>query len=174
MAWYVIHTYSGYENKVKLNLENRLEAMNLSDKVSQIVIPTVEVTEVKGGKKATVAKKFFPGYILIEMELSDDTWYVVKHTPGIFGFVGDKNKPMPLSQAEVDTILKQISAGAPKLKPRIQFQKDEAIRVIEGPFKNFIGTVGEIDAKHGKLRVMMNILGRITPVEVEFCQVEKM
>lgn len=174
MEWYVIHTYSGYENKVKLNLENRLEAMNLSDRVSQIVIPTVEVTEVKGGKKKSVAKKFFPGYVLIEMEMSDDTWYVIKHTPGIFGFVGNKNKPYPLSQAEVDAILKQISAGVQKLKPRIQFQKDEPVRVIDGPFKNFIGTVGEIDAKHAKLRIMMNILGRATPVEVEYYQVEKM
>jgi transcriptional antiterminator NusG len=174
MEWYVVHTYSGYENKVKLNLENRLEAMGLSDKISQIVIPTAEVTEIRGGKKKNVSKKFFPGYILIQMEMTDETWHLVKHTPGVFGFVGDKNKPIPLDQKEIDTILHQISTDASKLRPKVQFQKNESVKVIDGPFKNFIGTVGDVDSRHGKLRIMMNILGRVTPVEVEFHQVEKL
>ncbi|MEW6606832.1 MAG: transcription termination/antitermination protein NusG [bacterium] len=172
--WYVIHTYSGYENKVKTNLEQRLQSMGLGDKIAQIVIPTEEVTEIRGGKKRKVPRKFFPGYVLIEMEMADDTWHIVRHTPGVFGFVGDKNKPIPLSEVEVKEIIHGAIPGVSRLKPSLKFEKDEPIRVIQGPFTNFIGTVGEIDQKQGKLRVMMNILGRITPVEVEFHQVEKL
>lgn len=172
--WYVIHTYSGYENKVKTNLEQRLQSMGLADKISQIVIPIEEVIEVRAGKKTKVPKKFFPGYVLIEMEMSDETWHIVKHTPGVFGFVGDRNKPIPLNEIEVKEILQGPVPGVSRLKPSLKFEKNEPIKVIQGPFTNFIGTVGEIDQKQGKLRVMMNILGRITPVEVEFHQVEKL
>lgn len=171
--WYVIHTYSGYENKVKTNLEQRLQSMGLADRISQIVVPTEEVTEIRGGKKKKVSKKFFPGYVLIEMEMSDETWHIVRHTPGVFGFIGDKNKPTPLDEAEVKDIL-QVPTGVSRLKPSLKFEKNEPIRVIQGPFTNFIGTVGEIDPKQGKLKVMMNILGRITPVELEVYQVEKL
>ncbi len=172
--WYIIHTYSGYENKVKTNLEQRLQGMGLTDKISQIVIPSEEVTEIHGGKKKKVSKKFFPGYVLIEMEMSDETWHIVKHTPGVFKFVGDKNKPIPLDEAEVKDILQVPVSGVSRLKPSLKFEKNEPIRVIQGPFTNFIGTVGEIDPKQGKLKVMMNILGRITPVELEVYQVEKL
>ncbi|MEW6097269.1 MAG: transcription termination/antitermination protein NusG [bacterium] len=172
--WYVVHTYSGYENKVKTNLEQRLQSMGLANKISQIVIPTEEVTEVRGGKKTKVPKKLFPGYVLVEMEMSDETWYTVRHTPGVFGFVGDKNKPIPLDEAEVNEILQSPKPGVSRLKPALKFEKNEPIKVIQGPFTNFIGTVGEIDPKQGKLKVMMNILGRVTPVELEFHQVEKL
>jgi transcriptional antiterminator NusG len=172
--WYVVHTYSGYENKVKANLEQRLQGMGLGNRISQIVIPTEEVTEIRGGKKKKVPKKFFPGYVLVEMEMSDETWHVVRHTPGVFGFVGDKNKPIPLDEAEVKEILQGPTPGVSRLKPSLKFEKNEPIRVIQGPFTNFIGTVGEVDQKQGKLKVMMNILGRVTPVELEFYQVEKL
>jgi len=172
--WYVIHTYSGYEAKVKTNIEQRLQGMGWEDKISQIVIPTEEVTEVRGGKKIKVPKKFFPGYILVEMEMSDETWHLVKHTPGVFGFVGDKNKPIPLNETEIRDILQGSKLGVSRLKPSLKFEKNQPIRVIQGPFTNFIGTVGEIDQKQGKLKVMMHILGRVTPVELEFHQVERL
>ncbi|MFH1563973.1 MAG: transcription termination/antitermination protein NusG [Nitrospirota bacterium] len=172
--WYVIHTYSGYENKVKTNLEQRLQGMGLVDKISQIVVPTEEVTEIRGGKKKKVLKKFFPGYVLIEMEMSDETWHIVRHTSGVFGFIGDKNKPIPLDESQVKEILQVPISGVSRLKPSLRFEKNEPIRVIQGPFTNFIGTVGEMDPKQGKLKVMMNILGRTTPVELEVYQVEKL
>jgi len=172
--WYVIHTYSGYENKVKANLEQRIQGMGLTNQISQIVIPTEEVTEIHDGKKTKVRKKFFPGYILVEMEMSEETWHIVRHTPGVFGFVGDKNKPIPLHEAEVKDILQAPISGVSRLKPSLKFEKNQPIRVIQGPFTNFIGTVGEVDAKQGKLKVMMNILGRATPVELEFHQVERL
>lgn len=172
--WYVIHTYSGYENKVKADLEQRLAVMGLGDRISQIIIPTEEVIEMRGGKKKKVQKKFFPGYVLVEMEMSDETWHLVRHTPGVLGFVGDKNKPIPLDEKEVKDILQYPTPGGSRLKPSLKFEKNEPIRVIQGPFTNFIGTVGDVDPKQGKLKVMMNILGRITPVELEFYQVEKL
>lgn len=172
--WYVIHTYSGYENKVKISLEQRLQSKGLTDKISQIIIPSEEITEVRQGKKTKVSKKLFPGYILVEMEMSDEVWHLVRHTPGVFGFLGDKNKPVPLDEKEVSDLLQAPASGVSRLKPTLKFEKDDPIRVIHGPFTNFIGTVGEVDAKQGKLKVMMNILGRMTPVELEFYQVEKL
>lgn len=172
--WYVLHTYSGYENKVKASLEQRLAVMSLSDKVSQIVIPTEDVTEFRGGEKKTVSKKFFPGYVLVEMEMSDETWHTVRHTPGVFGFVGDKNKPLPLPQEDVDAIIHQIESGKPRMKSKISFEVGESVRVIDGPFANFIGSISEIDERHGKVKIMMNILGRGTPVEVEFFKLERL
>lgn len=174
MNWYVVHTYSGHENKVKTNLEQRLQKMGLSEKVPQIVIPTEEVIELRGSKKRKVAKKLFPSYILMEMEMSDEIWHLVKHTPGIFGFLGEKNKPIPLNETEIKEILQEPKPGVSRLKLSLQFEKNQPIRVIQGPFTNFIGTVGEIDQKQGKLKVMMHILGRITPVELEFHQVERL
>lgn len=172
--WYVVHTYSGYENKVKTNLEQRLQKMGLVEQVPQIVIPTEEVIEIRSGKKRKVPKKIFPGYILLEMEMSDETWHIVKHTPGVFGFLGDKNKPIPLNETEIKEIFQGTKYGVSRLKPSLKFEKNQPIKVIQGPFTNFIGTVGEIDQKQGKLKVMMHILGRITPVELEFHQVERL
>lgn len=172
--WYIIHTYSGYENKVSTGLEQRLAIMGLSDKVSQIIIPSKDVTDVRGGKKRLVTKKFFPGYVLIEMEMSDETWHAVRHTPGVFGFVGDKNKPFPLPLEDVENILSQMESGKTQPKFTIDFEVGESVRVIDGPFTDFIGSISEIDERHGKLKVMMNILGRATPVELEAYKVKKL
>jgi len=170
--WYVIHTYSGYENKVKTNLEHRIESMGVQDKIFQVVIPTEEEIEIKDGQRRTVQKKVFPGYVLVEMVMSDDSWYVVRNTPGVTGFVGSGNKPIPLEDAEVRKILKQMTAEAPRVK--IQFEKDQSVRIIDGPFADFIGVVSEILQDKGKVRVMVSFFGRETPIELDFLQVEKL
>lgn len=170
--WYVVHTYSGHEKKVKTNLERRLKALGIEDKVSQIIIPTEEVSETKSGKKKTISRRFLPGYILIEMEMNDDTWHAVRHTPGVFGFIGEYNNPTPLPKEDVENIINQIEGKKPPITRTI-FKKGEAVRVTQGPFIDFEGTVGEVDDKHGRLKVMINILGRSTPVELEVHQVEK-
>ena len=171
--WYVIHTYSGYENKVKTNLEHRIESMGMQDKIFDVLIPKETVTELKaGGRKVTSEKKVFPGYILVQMELDDDSWYVVRNTPGVTGFVGMGNKPTPLRTEEVQGIIKRMEAEAPKVK--VTFKPGQKVRIIDGPFNDFMGTVDEINMDKAKVRVMVSFFGRETPVELDFLQVEKM
>ncbi|MGQ9675877.1 MAG: transcription termination/antitermination protein NusG [Chloroflexota bacterium] len=170
--WYVIHTYSGYENKVKTNLEHRVASMDVQDKIFQVVIPTEEEVEVKDGQRRTVQRKIFPGYVLVEMIMSDDSWYVVRNTPGVTGFVGSGTKPIPLQEDEVKTILKQMRAEAPKVK--VTFNKGQGVRIIDGPFADFTGVVDDINHEKGKVRVLVSFFGRETPVELDFLQVEKL
>ena len=169
--WYVIHTYSGYENKVKTNLEHRIESMGVRDKIFQVIIPTEEEIEIKDGQRRTVQKKVFPGYVLVEMLMSDDSWYVVRNTPGVTGFVGSGNKPTPLQDAEVKQILKQMRMEAPKVK--VSFSKGERVKVVDGPFTDFIGVVDDINPEKGKVRVLVSFFGRETPVELDFLQVSR-
>ncbi|MEK6674006.1 MAG: transcription termination/antitermination protein NusG [Nitrospirota bacterium] len=169
--WYVVHAYSGFEEKVKLSLEEKIEKRGLKDRITRILIPTERVVELKGGKKRESDKKFYPGYILIEMELDDETWHLVRSTPRITGFVGG-TKPVPLPDEEVEVIIQQLERGpAPQVKT--QFQKGENVRIIDGPFTNFIGYIDEVDMDHGRLKVMVSIFGRQTPVELSFFQIEK-
>ena len=171
--WYVIHTYAGYENKVKANLKSRIQSMNVEDSVFEVVIPMEDVMEIKQGKKQIVQKKVFPGYLLCRMYLDDDSWYVVRNTPGVTGFVGSGAKPTPLSDREVDRIL-QVKADQKKLKPRLEFEEQESVRVTSGPFANFTGSISEINVDQSKLKVLVNIFGRETPVELGFDQVAKL
>jgi len=169
--WYVVHTYSGFEEKVKISLEEKVENRGLQDKITKILIPTERIVELKAGKKKESEKKFYPGYILAEMELDDETWHLVKSTPRVTGFVGGKN-PVPIPVEEVEIIIQQVEKGpAPQIKT--QFQKGESVRIIDGPFSNFNGYVEDLDMDHGRLRVMVSIFGRQTPVELNFLQVEK-
>ncbi|MBC7341502.1 MAG: transcription termination/antitermination protein NusG [Clostridia bacterium] len=170
--WYVIHTYAGYENKVKANLEKRIQSMNLEDKIFQVVIPMEDELQIKDGKKKIVKKKIYPGYVLVEMILTDDSWYAVRNTPGVTGFVGPPSKPIALQPHEVKQILRQM--GGEEARPRITFALGESVRVTTGPFENFIGTVSEIHPEKGKLRVLVSMFGRETPVELEYTQVEKL
>jgi len=170
-AWYVIHCYSGYEKKVKHNLEQRIETMGMADQIFQVVVPTEEEIEVKEGKRRTVERRVFPGYILVQMLMNDDSWYVVRNTPGVTGFVGMGNKPTPLRQEEVTNILKRMEAEAPKVK--VTFKPGQKVRIIDGPFNDFMGVVDEIDMDKAKARVMVSFFGRDTPVELDFLQVEK-
>lgn len=169
--WYVVHTYSGYEEKVKQTLEEKRDKKGLQDKILRILIPTEKVVEVRGGKKKESDKKFYPGYILVEMELDDETWHLVRNTPRVTGFVGG-TKPISLSEEEVSVIMQQIEKGPIPLV-KTQFQKGEQVRIIDGPFTNFVGYVDDIDVDHGRLCVMVSIFGRQTPVELNFSQVEK-
>jgi transcriptional antiterminator NusG len=170
--WYVIHTYSGYENKVKTNLEHRIVSTGLSDKIFNVVIPVEEVMEIKSGKKIITEKKIFPGYILVEMDLCDDSWYVVRNTPGVTGFVGSGVRPTPLSNEEVEKILKK--KGFEKPKPKTEFVEGQSIKVISGPLAEFAGTISEINLDQNKLKVLVSIFGRETPVELTFDQVAKL
>ncbi len=170
-AWYVIHCYSGYEHKVKHNLEQRIETMQMQDKIFQVVIPTEEEIEVKDGKRRTVERRVFPGYILVQMIMDDDSWYVVRNTPGVTGFVGMGNRPTPLRPEEVQAIMKRMEAEAPRI--RVAFRRGEKVRIIDGPFNEFIGVVDEIDMERAKVRVLVSFFGRDTPVELDFLQVEK-
>lgn len=169
--WYVIHTYSGYENKVKANLERRVESMDMQDKIFRVMVPTEEEIDFKDGKKRIVKKKIFPGYVLVEMIISDDSWYVVRNTPGVTGFVGAGNKPVPLDETEVKGILRQMGVDDPR--PRVAFEPGSQVRVISGPFGGFTGVVEEVNLERGRLRVIVSMFGRETPVEFEFGQVEK-
>jgi transcriptional antiterminator NusG len=169
--WFVIHTYSGYENKVKTNLEHRVESMGVQDKIFQIVIPTEEEVEIRDGQRRTVQKKVYPGYVLVEMILSDDSWYVVRNTPGVTGFVGFGTQPTPLEDAEVKRILKQMKVEAPRVK--VSFSKGERVKVVDGPFTDFIGVVDEINPERGKVKVLVSFFGRETPVELDFLQVSR-
>lgn len=173
--WYVIHTQTGYEDRVKGTLESRLTANpSIQGKVSQVLIPTEKVSEVKDGKKKISQRKFFPGYILVEMDLTEETWYLIKNTPGVTGFIGSGNNPLPLQENEVRTILKQTEEKQEKATPKVIFEVGEAVKVKEGPFTNFNGTIEEIHPERGKLKVMVSIFGRSTPVELEYWQVEKL
>jgi len=170
-AWYVVHCYSGYENKVRHNLEQRIESMGMKDKIFDVVVPTEEEIEVREGKRRTVERRVFPGYILVNMLLSEESWYVVRNTPGVTGFVGMGNTPTPLRTEEVAQILKRMEAEAPRIK--VTFKSGERVRIVDGPFNDFRGTVSEIDMERAKVRVMVNFFGRETPVELDFLQVEK-
>jgi transcriptional antiterminator NusG len=179
--WYVIHSYAGYENKVKSNLESRIASMNMEGRIFEVVIPMEDVIEFKGGKRQVVSKKVFPGYLLVRLELDDDSWYVVRNTPGVTGFVGLGARPTPLSRKEVENILSVSSAdeaegaGARKGRPRgFAYEMGEAVRVREGPFADFQGTISEINEDALKLKVLVNIFGRETPVELDFAQVAKL
>jgi transcriptional antiterminator NusG len=169
--WYVVHAYSGYEEKVKFSIEDKVEKLGLTEKISRILIPTERVIELRAGKKRESDKKFYPGYILVEMEMDDETWHLVRSTPRVTGFVGGM-KPVALPEEEVEIILQQLEKG-PAPQVRTQFQKGEAVRIIDGPFTNFVGFIEEVDMDHGRLRVMVSIFGRQTPVELSFFQVEK-
>jgi len=172
--WYVIHTYSGYENKVKTNLEHRIESMGMEDKVFQVLIPKETVTDIKeGGRRVTSEKKVFPGYILVQMELDDDSWYVVRNTPGVTGFVGSQGKPVPLSRTEFNRIVKRTEAGV-KPKTSTDFNEGMAVKITSGPFADFDGTIAEVNLDQTKVKVMVSIFGRETPVEVGFDQVAKL
>jgi transcriptional antiterminator NusG len=170
-AWYVVHCYSGYENKVRHNLEQRIETMGMKDKIFDVVVPTEEEIEVKEGKRRTVERRVFPGYILVNMIMGEDSWYVVRNTPGVTGFVGMGNTPTPLRPEEVAQIIKRMEAEAPRIK--VTFKSGERVRIVDGPFNDFRGTVSEIDMERAKVRVMVNFFGRETPVELDFLQVEK-
>lgn len=169
--WYVIHCYSGYENKVRHNLEQRIDTMGMKNKIFDVVVPTEEEIEVKDGKRRTVERRVFPGYILVQMLMDEDSWYVVRNTPGVTGFVGMGNDPTPLRPEEVSSIVKRMEAEAPRIK--VTYKQGQKVRIIDGPFNDFIGTVAEIDMERAKVRVMVSFFGRETPVELDFLQVEK-
>jgi len=169
--WYVIHTYSGYEKKVKTNLEHRIETMGMEDKIYQVLVPEEDEIEIRGGQRVTVQKKVFPGYVLVEMILDPESWFVVRNTPGVTGFVGMGNLPTALRPEEVAQIVKRMEADAPTVK--VTFKVGERVRIIDGPFNDFRGVVSEIDMERTKVRVMVSFFGRETPVELDFLQVEK-
>lgn len=170
--WYVVHTYAGYENRVMANLQKRVESMGMQDKIFQVLVPMEKEIVSKGGQRKTVMKKIFPGYVLVEMIVEDDSWYVVRNTPGVTGFVGSGTQPIPLTEDEINGILKQV--GLAEGKPRIDLEIDQLVRVVDGPFKNFEGTIEEINIEKGKLKVMVSMFGREVPVELEFHQVERL
>jgi transcription termination/antitermination protein NusG len=179
--WYIIHSYSGFERKVKESLESRIQAFGLQEKIGRVLIPTEPVTEVRGGKKYTTERMFYPGYVLVEMDLTgfrsggegDQVWHVVKSTPRVTGFVGTANDPTPLSEDEVNQIVHRVAVGKDKPKLKVKFEKNEAVRITEGPFATFTGMVDEVNEDRETLKVMVTIFGRSTPVELEFGQVEK-
>jgi len=171
-TWFVIHTYSGYEERVKKNLEQRIKFMDSGDEVSQVIIPTEEEIEVKNGQRRNVSKKILPGYILVQMRMSDQSWNIVRNTPGVTGFVGSGSKPVPLQEEEVSKILKQMAAEAPKVK--VGFRQGQSVRVTNGPFIDFVGIVDDISLAKGKVKVLLSLFGRETPVELDFLQVEKL
>ncbi len=171
--WYIIHTYSGFEQKVKESLRQRAEALHMEEAIGDILIPMEEVVEMRDGRKVVSSKKFFPGYILVNMEMSDQAWHVVKNTPKVTGFVGSGNTPTPLSQEEVDRIISQVVVSQEKPKPKFIFKEGEHVRIIDGPFSNFTGSVEEVNPDKNTLKVMVTIFGRSTPVELDFLQVEK-
>ncbi|MBI4482221.1 MAG: transcription termination/antitermination protein NusG [Acidobacteria bacterium] len=172
--WYILHTYSGYERKVAESLMSRVAAYGLEDKVGQILIPTEDVVEMKGGKKVVSSKLFYPGYILVEMDMTDEAWHVVRNTPKVTGFVSTGKKPTPLTEDEVDQILRKVSTAAEKPKPRFMFERGEMVKIIDGSFTNFTGVVEDVHIEKSTLKVMVTIFGRATPVELEFLQVEKL
>ena len=170
--WFVVHTYSGYEERVKKNLEQRIRFMDSGDEISQVVIPTEVEIEVKEGQRRNVDRKILPGYILVEMNMTDQTWNIVRNTPGVTGFVGSGNKPVPLQEEEVNKILEQMVAETPKVK--VGFRKGQSVRVNNGPFIDFVGVVDDINPARGKVKVLLSLFGRETPVELDFLQVEKL
>lgn len=168
--WYVIHSYSGYENKVKQNLESRIESMGMHNYIFEVVVPTEEVVELRDGRRRTVEQRIFPGYILVDMILNDESWFVVRNTPGVTGFVGSGNLPIPLRQEEADTILRRMEEEAPKVK--VSFRIGDSVRIVDGPFTDFMGTVDDLNLERGKVRLLVSFFGRETPVELDFLQVE--
>ena len=170
--WFVVHTYSGYEERVKKNLEQRIKSMDTEGEISQIVIPTEEEIEVRNGQRRTVSKKILPGYVLVQMMMNDQSWGVIRNTPGVTGFVGSNNKPVPLQEEEVNRVLRQMEAEAPKVK--VGFRKGQSVRVTDGPFIDFMGVVDDISMEKGKVKVLLSLFGRETPVELDFLQVEKL
>jgi transcription termination/antitermination protein NusG len=173
-SWYIVHTYSGFEKKVAESLKQRVQAYGLQDEIAEVLIPTEDVVEMRAGKKVVTPKRFFPGYILVEMNMSDHAWHVVKNTPKVTGFVGAGAKPTPLTKDEVDQILHQVKSAAEKPKPKYVFEKGEQVRINEGPFTSFNGVVDEVNLDRNTLKVMVTIFGRSTPVELDFLQVEKL
>jgi transcriptional antiterminator NusG len=172
--WYIVHTYSGYENKVRESLRQRADALGMSEAIGEVLIPTEDVVEMRDGNRVISKKKFFPGYVLINMEMNDATWHVVKNTPKVTGFVGSATSPVPLTQEEVDRIINQVSVAAEKPKPKFQFQRGDSVRIIDGPFSNFQGVVDEVNNDRATVKVMVTIFGRSTPVELDFLKVEKL
>ena len=170
--WYVIHTYSGHEERVKKNLEQRIKFMDTIPEIAQVVIPTEEEIEVKAGRRRTVTRKILPGYVLVNMKMDEETWNVVRNTPGVTGFVGSGNTPTPLAEKEVGEILKQMTAEAPKVK--VGFRKGQSVRVTDGPFIDFVGVVDEINTEKGKVKVLLSLFGQETPVELDFLQIDKL
>jgi transcriptional antiterminator NusG len=181
MRWYIVHTYSGFEKKVRESLQSRIQAFGLEQKIGNVLIPTEPVTEVRGGKKYTIERMFYPGYVLVEMDLTgfrsggegDHVWHVVKSTPRVTGFVGTANDPTPLSEEEVNQIVYRVAVGKDKPRLKVKFEKNEAVKITEGPFASFTGVVDEVNEDRETLKVMVTIFGRSTPVELEFGQVEK-
>jgi len=169
--WYVIHSYSGYENKVKKNLEHRIASLGMQNKIFEVVVPTEEEIELKDGQRRTVERRIFPGYILVDMIMDEDSWYVVRNTPGVTGFVGSVRKPTPLRKRDVDRILKRMQAETPRVK--VTFRPGQKVRICDGPFEDFVGAVDEIYPDKGKVRILVSFFGRETPVELDFLQVEK-
>jgi transcription termination/antitermination protein NusG len=174
MQWYIIHTYSGFEKKVKESLESRVAAFSLQDKIGRLVIPVEDVVEVRGGKKIVSERMSYPGYVLVEMDLDDHTWHVVRSTPRVTGFVGSGTTPSPLSEHEVDAIINRTHVPADRPKPKVVFERNEQVRIVDGPFANFNGVVEDIDPDHSRLKVSVTIFGRSTPVELDFASVEKL
>ena len=174
LRWYIVHAYSNFEHKVKSSLEERIDMMNLGDKFGEILVPTEEVVEMKAGSKRSSERKFFPGYVLVQMEMNDETWHFVKEVPKVLGFVGgSSDKPAPISDAEAQHILQSVEEGADKPRPKILFEPGEVVRVVDGPFKDFSGVVEKVNYEKNRLQVSVQILGRSTPVELDFVQVEK-
>jgi len=173
LRWYVVHTYSGFEHKVKLNLEERIRTLDQERYFGKIVVPTEQVVELKKGQKKTSSRKFYPGYILVQMTLNDDTWHTVNNTAKVTGFVGGGQKPYPIPDDEAERIIRQMEEGITKPKPKYTFEEGDEVRVIDGPFSNFQGTVAEVKPDKEKLRVLITIFGRSTPVELDFIQVNK-
>jgi transcription termination/antitermination protein NusG len=169
--WYVVHSYSGYENKVKKNLEQRIETMGMQNKIFDVVVPTEEEVEIRDGQRRSTRRRVFPGYILVNMILDDESWYVVRNTPGVTGFVGSGTKPTPLTAEEVEKILRRMEAEQPRIK--VSFRVGETVRIIEGPFSDFMAVVDELYPDRGKVRVLVSFFGRETPVEMDFLQVER-
>jgi transcriptional antiterminator NusG len=169
--WYVVHCYSGQENKVRHGIEQRIETMGMRDKIFEVIVPTEEEIEIKDGKRRTVERRLFPGYILVEMKMDEDSWFVVRNTPGVTGFAGHGNEPMPLRPEEIKTIMDRMSDVSPRVK--VRFKLGDRVRIVSGPFADIIGTVSAIDPEKSKVRVMVNFFGRDTPVELDFLEVEK-
>ena len=172
--WYIVHTYSGFEKKVAESLRQRVQAYGVQDDIGDILIPTEDVVEMRGGKKVVSSKRFFPGYLLVEMAMSDNVWHIVRNTPKVTGFVGAGSKPTPLTRDEVEQIVQQVTASAEKPKPKYSFEKGDQVRINEGPFSSFNGVVDEVNTDKSTLKVMVTIFGRATPVELDFLQVEKL
>lgn len=172
LHWYVIHTYSGYENKVKQNLEHRIDSMEMHDQIFRVIVPTEEEIEIRNGQRRVVSKKIYPGYVLVQMRLTDDSWYVVRNTPGVTSFVGHGNRPVPLDETEVKAILKLMEAEAPKV--RVSYQVGQAVKITDGPFTDFEGVVDAIDHEKGRVRVLVSFFGREAPIELDFLQVTRL